>query len=81
MTVFIILTVWAVAYLDPDIMGFIDALVAPVLAFILFIMPVYAIRKAPALAKYKSATDWFILTMGIITIIIATNGVIQAATG
>jgi serine transporter len=75
---FIILTVWAVAYKDPNIMGLIDALVAPVLAFILFIMPVYAIRKVPALAKYKSATDYFIATMGIITIIIATYWVYEA---
>ena len=77
-TVFIILTVWGVAYKDPNIMDFIDALVAPVLAFILFIMPVYAIRKVPALAKYKSATDYFIGAMGLLTIVIATNGVISA---
>ncbi len=72
---FITLAVWAVAYANVSVMGMIEALVAPILAMILFIMPVLAVKKVPAMRKYDSAINYFTLVMGIITItgFIASN--------
>ncbi|ROS04974.1 serine transporter [Sinobacterium caligoides] len=61
---FITLTVWAVAYANLSVIDMISNIVAPILALILFIMPVIATRKVPAMAKYKSAADIFTFIMG-----------------
>lgn len=65
---FITLTVWAVAYANVSVMGMIESLVAPILAMILFIMPVYAIKKIQAMHKYASALDTFTVVMGVVAI-------------
>ncbi|MGY0219956.1 HAAAP family serine/threonine permease [Endozoicomonadaceae bacterium StTr2] len=72
---FITLAVWAIAYANVSVMGMIEALVAPILAMILFVMPVLAVKKIPALRKYESGANTFTLIMGIITItgFIASN--------
>lgn len=68
-TLAIFLTLWAVAYADVGVMDLIEALVAPILAFILFIMPVIATRRVAALKPFRSALDYLILIMGIATIL------------
>lgn len=65
---FITLTVWAVAYANVSVMGMIESLVAPILAMILFIMPVFAIKRVPAMQKYASILDIFTVVMGLIAI-------------
>ena len=66
--VFITLSVWLVAYLNVSVMGMIEALVAPVLAVILFILPVYATHKIPAMAPYRTKANVFTVVMGLIAI-------------
>ena len=66
---FIILSVWGVAYLNVSVMGMIEAMVAPILAMILFILPVYATKKVPAMRKYDSKINLFTLVMGVIAIL------------
>lgn len=66
--VFITLSVWAVAYANVSVMGLIESLVAPILAMILFILPVIAVKKVPAMRKYESKANLFTLVMGIIAI-------------
>ena len=66
--VFITLSVWVVAYLNISVMGMIEALVAPVLALILFILPVYATHKVPAMAQYRSKANIFTVVMGLVAI-------------
>lgn len=66
---FIILSVWAVAYMNVSVMGMIEALVAPILAMILFILPVYATKKVPSMRKYDAKINLFTLVMGIIAIL------------
>ncbi|PJE80487.1 Serine transporter [invertebrate metagenome] len=66
--VFLILTVWAIAYFNVSVMGMIEAMVAPIIASILFIMPVYATHKIPAMAKYHGTASIFTLIMGTIAI-------------
>ena len=57
--VFITLSVWAVAYLNVSVMGMIESCVAPIIAGILFIMPVYATKRVASMRKYESAANIF----------------------
>lgn len=67
--VFFLITLWIVATLNPSILGFIESLGGPVIAMILFIMPMYAIHKIPALAKFKGQfSNLFVVVMGVIAI-------------
>lgn len=62
-------TIWLVAYLNPSILGFIESLGGPVIAMILFLMPMYAIHTVPALARFKGKfSNIFVVVMGIIAI-------------
>ncbi|SKA27781.1 serine/threonine transporter [Consotaella salsifontis] len=67
--VFFILTLWLVAVINPSILGLIETLGGPIIAAILFLMPMYAIRKVPAMAKYKGhLSNAFVTLMGLIAI-------------
>lgn len=52
---FIVITTWIVAVVNPSILGMIETMGAPMIAAILFLMPVFAMYKVPAMAKYKTA--------------------------
>ncbi|AWB06738.1 HAAAP family serine/threonine permease (plasmid) [Azospirillum humicireducens] len=49
---FMVAAVWIAATLNPSILGMIESLCGPIIAALLFIMPMYAIRKVPAMRKY-----------------------------
>lgn len=67
--VFIIVTLWIVAIINPSILGMIESLGGPIIAAILFIMPMIAVRKVPAMQKYRGVwTNAFVLIMGCIAI-------------
>ena len=75
--VFMISTCWIVATLNPNILKMIETLGGPVIAIILFIMPMYAIATVPAMNKYKSQlSNVFITIMGIISISAIIYGLI-----
>lgn len=64
---FIFLTTWGVAVLNPSILGLIETLAGPVIAAILYLMPMYAIQKVPALARYRgAASNIFVTLAGLI---------------
>ena len=66
---FIFLTTWAVAILNPSILGMIETLGGPVIAAILYLMPMYAIHRVPALAKYRGqASNIFVTIAGLIAV-------------
>lgn len=66
-TVFMFLTTWGVAVLNPSILGIIEVLSGPVIAAILFLMPMYAIHKVPALARFRGRpSNVFVTVMGLI---------------
>ncbi|MBZ7978255.1 HAAAP family serine/threonine permease [Campylobacter sp. RM12654] len=68
-TIFMYVTMIIVAFYNPSILGFIEDLGGPIIAVILFLMPVYAIYKIPELRVYKNgAACYFVAIMGIITI-------------
>ncbi len=49
--IFMILTIWLVATLNPSILGMIESLGGPIIATILFIMPMYAVKKRASNAE------------------------------
>lgn len=53
---FIVLTTWVISIINPSILGMIESMGAPMIAAILFIMPIYAMRKVPAMQKFKTST-------------------------
>lgn len=67
---FFLITLWIVAIINPSILGLIESLGGPIIAMILFIMPVYAIYKIPALAPYRRnrVANIFLLVMGAVAI-------------
>jgi serine transporter len=67
---FVVLTCWYVAYANPSILGIIDALSGPLVAAILCLLPMYAIRKVPVLAKYRGKmSNVFVIIIGILTVL------------
>lgn len=67
--VFMISTCWMVATINPNILKMIETLGGPVIAILLFMMPMYAIAKVPAMQKYdQQYSNLFITIMGIISI-------------
>ncbi|MBK5145920.1 HAAAP family serine/threonine permease [Budviciaceae bacterium BWR-B9] len=67
--VFMIITCWIIATLNPSILGIIETLGGPVIAMILFIMPMYAIHKIPAMQKYRGhMSNIFVVLMGLVAI-------------
>lgn len=67
--VFVFLTTWLAAVLNPSILGLIESLAGPVIAAILYLMPMYAIRRIPALAPYRGRlSNVFVTVAGIVAI-------------
>lgn len=66
---FMIITCWVVATLNPNILKMIETLGGPIIAILLFIMPMYAIAKVPAMKQYKNQlSNVFITILGLISI-------------
>lgn len=66
---FIFVTTWGIAVLNPSILGLIETLAGPVIAAILYLMPMYAVHKVPALARYRGQiSNVFVVVMGLIAI-------------
>ncbi|MCK9798398.1 serine/threonine transporter [Pseudomonas sp. MAFF 302030] len=66
---FMLVVCWIVATLNPSILGMIETLGGPVIAAILFLMPMYAIRKVPAMARYRGqASNVFVTAVGLVAI-------------
>ncbi|MEI9882478.1 HAAAP family serine/threonine permease [Atlantibacter hermannii] len=66
---FMLVTTWIVATLNPSILGMIETLGGPIIAMILFLMPMYAIQKVPAMRKYSGyISNVFVVVMGLIAI-------------
>ncbi|MGQ7152359.1 HAAAP family serine/threonine permease SdaC, partial [Escherichia coli] len=66
---FMLVTTWIVATLNPSILGMIETMGGPIIAMILFLMPMYAIQKVPAMRKYSGhISNVFVVVMGLIAI-------------
>ncbi|KTF15297.1 aromatic amino acid transport family protein [Pseudoalteromonas sp. H105] len=61
--------IWFCAVKNPSILDMMDQLSGPIIAMILFIMPMIAVFKVPALKKYRSISSYFILFMGSLAVL------------
>jgi serine transporter len=61
----IIFTCWLVATINPGILTMIETVNGPIVALMLFLLPMYALIKVPALQKYRSKlSDTFVTLIG-----------------
>lgn len=68
-TCFVYVTMIIVAYINPSILGFIEDLGGPIIAVILFLMPVYAVYRVKNMEKWKNpALDAFVVITGLLAI-------------
>ncbi|VVN53189.1 Serine transporter [Pseudomonas fluorescens] len=66
---FMVLTCWAVATFNPSILGMIETLGGPIIACLLFLMPMYAIRRVPSLRQYSGqVSNVFVVVIGLIAL-------------
>ncbi|MGL4858296.1 MAG: aromatic amino acid transport family protein [Enterobacteriaceae bacterium] len=74
-TVLIMLSTWVIADINPNILDFIAALGAPVIALLLCLLPIWAIYHSPSLIHHRHKMDnYFVFVIGVLTI---TNIVIN----
>lgn len=66
---FMLFTCWGVATLNPGILAMIETLGGPIIALLLFLMPMYAINKVPVMQKYSGAlSNLFVVLVGLVAI-------------
>ncbi|EFB74060.1 Serine transporter [Providencia rustigianii] len=71
--IFMLITTWLVATWNPGVLEIIESLGGPVIAILLFLMPMYAISKVPAMRKYSGKlSNIFVVIMGLVAISAAT---------
>lgn len=63
------ISIWIAAILNPSILGMMEALSGPVIAMILFIMPMIAVYKIESLKQYRGKlSTYFILMTGVVAV-------------
>ncbi|HAL69532.1 MAG TPA: HAAAP family serine/threonine permease, partial [Pseudomonas sp.] len=68
---------WIVATLNPSILGMIESLGGPIIAVLLFLMPMYAIRRVPAMRKYSGAlSNVFVTVIGLVALTSVVYGLL-----
>jgi len=66
---FMLTSTWVIAILNPSILGMIENLGGPIIAMLLFLMPMYAINKVLVMRKYcGDISNIFVITIGLISI-------------
>jgi serine transporter len=66
-TVFMIASIWGITMLNPSVLGMIETLGGPIIAGLLYLMPMYAVYKVPALKKFRqSKSNLFVIMMGLL---------------
>lgn len=66
---FMLVSCWGVATLNPGILSMIESLGGPIIALLLFVMPMYALARIPALKTYRARfADTFTIIIGLLTV-------------
>lgn len=67
--VVLFISIWIAAIMNPSILGMMEALSGPVIAMILFIMPMMAVYKIASLKDYRGKlSTYFVLLTGIVAV-------------
>ncbi|MED5513440.1 HAAAP family serine/threonine permease [Pseudoalteromonas sp. DY56-GL22] len=68
-TVIMFFAIWYCSVINPSILDMMDQLSGPIIAMILFIMPMIAVYKVPSLHKYRNRlSTLFVLTVGSLAV-------------
>lgn len=66
---FIFVTTWLVAVVNPSVLTLIETISGPIIASILYLMPMYAIHKVPALEAYRGRlSNVFVTVAGLVAV-------------
>lgn len=66
---FIFVSTWLVGIINPSILSLLESLIGPVVACVLYLLPMYAIRRVPALAHYRGQlSNVFVVVAGLIAV-------------
>ena len=77
--IFMLVTAWLIAWADPSILGMIETLCGPTIAIMLFLIPMIAIHKVPALARFKGkVSNYFVFIMGLVALATIIYSIVQA---
>ncbi|MCO5368419.1 aromatic amino acid transport family protein [Pseudomonas alliivorans] len=75
---FMLVVCWIVATLNPSILGMIETLGGPVISALLFLMPMYAIHKVPAMRQYAGKlSNVFVVAAGVVAITALVYSLVQ----
>lgn len=75
---FIVVSCWITATLNPNILTMIETLAGPIIAVILFLMPMYAIIRVPAMKPYqRPLSNAFVALAGLIALSAILFGLLQ----
>ena len=75
---FMLVVCWIVATLNPSILGMIETLGGPIISALLFLMPMYAIHKVPAMRKYAGKlSNVFVVAAGVVAITALVYSLVQ----
>ncbi|MEJ2762825.1 aromatic amino acid transport family protein [Photobacterium sp. MCCC 1A19761] len=67
--VLMFLSIWLAAVLNPSILGMMEALSGPVIAMILFILPMLAVYRVEGLKAYRGQlSTYFVLVVGLLAV-------------
>lgn len=67
--IFMFFTTWSIATINPSILSIIETVGGPIIAILLFLMPMYAITIVPAMARYRGlASNYFVWITGLLTL-------------
>lgn len=74
----ILVVAWLVAWANFSVMNMIETMIGPIIAFVLFLMPMYAIHTVPSLKKYSGkASNVFIVVIGLIAVSAIFYNIVQ----
>jgi serine transporter len=74
--VLLFLLTWAATVWNPSALHIIETISGPLIAAILFILPMYAVRTVPAMRRYRALSNVFVLVMGLIALSALIYGLI-----
>lgn len=66
---FVVITAWIAAILNPSVLSLIESLSGPVIAMVLYLLPMYAIHKVKLLEPYRGlASNVFVTIAGVVAV-------------
>ncbi len=77
--IFFFVSIWGIAYLNPSILKLLEVFIGPIIAVLLFIMPIIAIYRVQALNKYRGQylKHGFVLIIGLLSVSVMAYSILR----